>query len=184
MSEIITIGLDLAKNVFQVHGVDAEGTIVCRRQLRRAQVLVECAPRTGQSFRAWIDRPGPIKGDGRCRDDTVGRLRRMELKRQVVTEYNAGETIHGLSKRHDVCRNLIRIWIAKAEAGEFNDEVAAAEVLVRYEARIASLERLVGQQALELSFVKKGVFCGPSSTSGPISVSAGPAASPPKGGAS
>ncbi len=108
----------------------------------------------------------------------------MELKRQVVAEYSAGETLHGLSKRHDVCRNLIRIWIAKAEAGDFDDDVAAAELLVRYEARIASLERLVGQQALELSFVKKGVFCGPSPTSGPTSVIAGPAASPSKRDAS
>lgn len=107
----------------------------------------------------------------------------MELKRQVVAEYDSGETLHGLSKRHDVCRNLIRIWIAKAEAGAFDDEVAAAELLVRYEARIASLERLVGQQALELSFVKKGVFCGPLPTSAPTSVIAGPAASPSKGGA-
>ena len=39
MNEIITIGLDLAKNVFQVHGVDAEGGVVVRRQLRRSQVL-------------------------------------------------------------------------------------------------------------------------------------------------
>jgi len=54
-----------------------------------------------------------------------------ESKRQVVAEYNAGETLHGLSKRHDVCRDLIRIRIAKAEAGEFDDEVAAAELLVR-----------------------------------------------------
>jgi transposase len=40
MSEITTVGLDLAKNVFQVHGVDAVGATVLRRQLRRAQVLV------------------------------------------------------------------------------------------------------------------------------------------------
>jgi transposase len=40
MEQPITVGLDLAKNVFQVHGVDTEGTIVCRRQLRRSQVLV------------------------------------------------------------------------------------------------------------------------------------------------
>ncbi|WP_299656289.1 IS110 family transposase [uncultured Jannaschia sp.] len=40
MDQPTTVGLDLAKNVFQVHGVDAEGTIVCRRQLRRSQVLV------------------------------------------------------------------------------------------------------------------------------------------------
>ena len=39
MSEITTIGIDLAKNVFQVHGVDAEGLPVVRRQLRRGQVL-------------------------------------------------------------------------------------------------------------------------------------------------
>jgi hypothetical protein len=32
-------GLDLAKHVFQVHGVDAEGATVLRKQLRRAQVL-------------------------------------------------------------------------------------------------------------------------------------------------
>jgi len=37
--EISTIGLDLAKNVFQVHGVDPEGNVVVRRTLRRAQVL-------------------------------------------------------------------------------------------------------------------------------------------------
>lgn len=38
MVEIITIGLDLAKQVFQVHGVDARGEIVLRRALRRSQV--------------------------------------------------------------------------------------------------------------------------------------------------
>ena len=36
---ITTIGLDLAKSVFQVHGVDAKGAIVVRKMLRRAQVL-------------------------------------------------------------------------------------------------------------------------------------------------
>ena len=39
MGEVTTIGLDLAKHVFQVHGVDAEGATVLRKQLRRAQVL-------------------------------------------------------------------------------------------------------------------------------------------------
>src|ERR1700752_1443553 len=37
--EITTIGLDLAKSVFQVHGVDATGQVVIRRSLRRAQML-------------------------------------------------------------------------------------------------------------------------------------------------
>ncbi len=39
MDEITTIGLDLAKNVFQVHGVDAAGLVVVRRRLRRSEVL-------------------------------------------------------------------------------------------------------------------------------------------------
>ncbi len=39
MNKAITIGVDLAKNVFQVHGVDASGEVVFRRQLRRGQVL-------------------------------------------------------------------------------------------------------------------------------------------------
>lgn len=37
--EISTIGLDLAKSIFQVHAVDAEGKVVVRRALRRSQVL-------------------------------------------------------------------------------------------------------------------------------------------------
>ncbi len=39
MTEISTIGLDLAKNVFQVHGVDEAGEIVVRRQLRRSRII-------------------------------------------------------------------------------------------------------------------------------------------------
>ena len=39
MGEVTTIGLDLATHVFEVHGVDAEGATVLRKQLRRAQVL-------------------------------------------------------------------------------------------------------------------------------------------------
>ena len=37
--QITTIGLDLAKNVFQIHGVDATGQVVVRKSLRRAQML-------------------------------------------------------------------------------------------------------------------------------------------------
>ena len=39
MSEIITVGLDLAKNVFQVHGADGAGRTVLRKRIWRAQVL-------------------------------------------------------------------------------------------------------------------------------------------------
>ena len=39
MNDIATIGVDLAKSVFQLHGVDAEGRPALRRQLRRSQML-------------------------------------------------------------------------------------------------------------------------------------------------
>jgi hypothetical protein len=39
MQVITTIGLDIAKSVFQVHGVDASGQVVIRRQLKRRYVL-------------------------------------------------------------------------------------------------------------------------------------------------
>ena len=36
--KITTVGIDLAKNVFQVHGVDERGKVVLRKQLRREQM--------------------------------------------------------------------------------------------------------------------------------------------------
>jgi len=39
MQTVTTIGLDIAKSVFQVHGVDAEGNVVIRRQLKRRYVM-------------------------------------------------------------------------------------------------------------------------------------------------
>ena len=39
MEKISTVGLDLAKHVFQVHGADSTGSVVLRRKLRRGQVL-------------------------------------------------------------------------------------------------------------------------------------------------
>ena len=39
MGQVVTIGLDIAKSVFQVHGVDAEGAVVIRQKLPRARLL-------------------------------------------------------------------------------------------------------------------------------------------------
>src|SRR6266498_1419752 len=72
----------------------------------------------------------------------------VEFKRQVVQEFLGGESPHGLS------RNLIKIWVAKYEAGGLDSDTAAADVLADYEARIAALERLVGKLALENEFLK------------------------------
>jgi transposase len=40
MQTVTTIGLDIAKSVFQVHGVDAAGNVIVRRQLKRRYVLL------------------------------------------------------------------------------------------------------------------------------------------------
>ena len=101
------------------------------------------------------------------------RTHSIEFKRQVAQEFLAGETLHGLDKRHDVCRNLIRVWVQKYEAGDF-DEDAAADLLQQYEARIAALERLVGKQALELEFRKGALKNGPRPRSATTSVIVGP----------
>ena len=39
MQMVTTVGLDIAKSVFQVHGIDAAGQVVIRRQLKRRYVL-------------------------------------------------------------------------------------------------------------------------------------------------
>lgn len=105
------------------------------------------------------------------------RTHSIEFKRQVVQEYLAGEALHGLAGRHDLSRNLIRIWIQKFEAGAFDDEAAAADTIEAYESRIAALERLVGRQALEIEFLKGALKHGARPRSGTMSVITGPVAS-------
>ncbi|MER9083099.1 hypothetical protein [Mesorhizobium sp. M0895] len=82
------------------------------------------------------------------------RTQGVGFKRQVSQEYFGGETLHALSKRHDISHNLIRIWVEKFQAGALDEDAAAADLLQAYEARFAAFERLVGKQALELEFLK------------------------------
>jgi transposase-like protein len=102
----------------------------------------------------------------------------IEFKRQVAQEYLAGDTLHGLAKRHDISRNLIRVWVARYEAGAFDDDARAADLLQEYEAKIAALERLVGRQALELEFLKGASRNTPRQRSASTSVISGPPVSP------
>ena len=61
--QITTIGLDIAKNVFQIHGIDAAEKVIVRKQLRRGQVTAffeALAP----AWSAW--RPVPRRTIGRA----------------------------------------------------------------------------------------------------------------------
>ena len=44
-------------------------------------------------------------------------------------DFIAGETLHALASRHDISRNRIRIWVRKFEAGAFDDDAQAADLL-------------------------------------------------------
>jgi transposase-like protein len=105
---------------------------------------------------------------------TKHRSHSAAFKRQVAQEFIAGETLHGLSKRHDISRQLIRIWVGKYEAGALDDDVQAADLLQEYEAKIAALERMVGRQALEIEFLKGALKNAPRSKSEHTSIIAGP----------
>lgn len=102
----------------------------------------------------------------------------VDFKRQIAQEFLGGETLHGLAKRHDISRNLIRVWVEKYEAGALDEDARAADLVQEYEARIAALERLVGRQALELEFLKGALRNAPRPRSATTSVITGPAVSP------
>src|ERR1700722_13980542 len=106
------------------------------------------------------------------------------FKRQGAAGFIAGSTLHALSKRPDISRQLILIWVGKFEAGALDDYVQAADLLQEYEAKIAALERMVGRQALEIEMLRRALKHAPRPRSASASVVTGPVASPPAGGAS
>ena len=56
--QVTTIGIDLAKNVFQVHGVDAEGEVVIAKKIRRQSLLTFFA-QLGAPLGARAEGPRP-----------------------------------------------------------------------------------------------------------------------------
>ena len=115
---------------------------------------------------------------------TKHRSHSAAFKRQVAEEFIAGETLHGLSQRHDISRQLIRIWVGKFEAGALDEDVQAADLIQEYEGRIAALERLVGKQALELDLLKGALKHAPRPKSANTCVVVGPLPSLSKEGVS
>ena len=115
---------------------------------------------------------------GRSEDESHGQAPFPQHRIQTEDCPVAGETLHGLAKRHDISRNLIRIWVKKLEAGAFDEDARAADLLQEYEAKIAALERMVGRQALEIEFLKGALKSVPRPRSASTSVFTGPTASP------
>jgi len=83
----------------------------------------------------------------------------VALKRQVVQEYLSGETLHGLARRHNLPRNLIRLWVDEdlyptrdgelSETPALDDLAALAQTIYECETRIEAIERFVARRAAE-----------------------------------
>lgn len=99
----------------------------------------------------WID---PLMLGFR-RMEVMSKHRKItRIKRQVAEEFIAGDTVHALSMQHDISRQLIRIWVGKSEVGALYDGVQATDLMQKYEAKIAALERLAGGRALEIVLLR------------------------------
>jgi transposase-like protein len=107
----------------------------------------------------------------------------IDFKKAVVSEYAGGEPLHRVARRNGIDPALLRVWVEKSEAGDFDSEAASAELVSAYERKIGALERLVGRQALEIEFLKGALRARPSPKSVPTSVIVGPPVSRSSGGA-
>ena len=96
---------------------------------------------------------------------TKHRSHSAAFKRQVTEEFIAGETLHALSKQHDISRQLIHIWVGRLEAGGSDDDVQAADLMQEHEAKIAALKRMIDRQALEIELT---LLHGPKSGRSPV----------------
>lgn len=58
----------------------------------------------------------------------------------MVADCLGGESTSALARRHDLSRHRVRVrvWVEKAEAGALDQDVAAADLLVSYEAKTAA----------------------------------------------
>lgn len=82
------------------------------------------------------------------------RMFTVAFKRQIAQEFLAGASLNALSHKHEVARNLIRIWVAKYQAGEFEPDFVPMPRLSAHEIKIAELERMVGKLTMELEFLR------------------------------
>ena len=80
---------------------------------------LECAPGPGQVMYK------ELTGDaGLSEDESHGKAPHIQYRIQAAggAGVSRRESLHGLSRRHDVSRNLIRVWVAKLEAGTYDED--------------------------------------------------------------
>ena len=98
----------------------------------------------------------------------------VEFERQVVEEHLGGVSLNQLARRRDISRELLRTWAKKYEAGDLAGGRPTTPDRRAYEARIAGLERKVGQLTMELDLLEKGLRSARRMSGGTPSVVGGP----------
>lgn len=107
-----------------------------------------------------------------------------QFKLQLCTDIRSGALgRREAQKKHSLSANLIQLWLTQYDRGELDREEVEAAILVDYEAKIAALERKVGQLTMELDLLKKTPRLHLVSDSGNSSIVSGPKPAPSAGGA-
>ena len=79
-----------------------------------------------------------------------------EFKQQVLREIEAGKSVAQASREHQVHPNCIGQW--KRQLARYGDKAFSGNGhAYKDEAKIAELERLIGQQAVEIAFLKRAL---------------------------
>jgi transposase-like protein len=105
------------------------------------------------------------------------RTHTVEFERRLVEEhFGSGAGLSELARRHDISRELLRTWVKKYEAGEFAGGGSLRADRRAYEAKVAELEREVGQLTMELDLLKKGLRSARRARDASSSVVSGPKA--------
>ena len=101
-----------------------------------------------------------------------------DLKIQLVQAYLDGEgSARAIATRHGVPHSLLMIWAKKYAEGELTEEIQLEEQVIEDRAKIAALERKIGQLTMELDVMKKRALIQPSQKSARPSIISGPGVS-------
>ena len=127
--------------------------------------------------------PGLHEGEGSCHPEVpTGTAPRFKL--QLCQDIRSGVlSRREAQKRYSLSANLIQLWLTLFDRGELEGDEVEAAAVVDYEAKIAALERKVGQLTMELDLLKKMPRLRLVSGSETSSIISGPKAVPSDGGA-
>ena len=79
-----------------------------------------------------------------------------QFKLQLCSDIRSGALgRRDAQKKYALSANLIQMWLTQFDRGELSTKEVEADVIAEYEAKVAALERKVGQLTMELDLVKK-----------------------------